>query len=117
MDLIASYSDEHSLQLAEGALRNLGIPYVLRKSDDELSTVEVTVSSEYYERACDVVEKLDEFMNAMAIAKANTKRDPRLCRNCRSADLRLREDFDPEKSKTGIIAIYECNRCGHLNTE
>ena len=111
METIATYADDQSLQLAEQALRKIAIPYITRPVQGEIPTIEVLVSEEHYDRACDVIEALEDIL----VKIMQKDRKPQFCRYCGSGDLRPIEDFNSEDSITGIASLFECRECGRPN--
>lgn len=113
MNVIATYFDVHSLQLAEAALNKLGIPYTLQQSEGEEPFTEVLVPPEHYDRGCDVAETLDQFL----AEKYQAEHYQRMCPNCGSKDMHWRVDFVPDENTRLITCLFECGQCGYLKPE
>lgn len=113
MEIVATYTDEQALRLAQDTLRRLGIPHDTQAVEgEEFPTVAVRVAEEHYDRACDAVEALEGLLQE----RTQNERRPHLCRFCGSSELRRVDEFEPEDSLTGIAILYECMKCGRPNT-
>ncbi|MEI6564534.1 MAG: hypothetical protein WCO42_09555 [bacterium] len=112
MALLASYSDPADAALALNALQLGRIPLESRTVDQEgLEFVEIHVSDEMFDRACEVIEKHDaELMEARQ--KESHQRTG--CPSCGAPELQRREDIDCSGSITGISYVMECKTCGKL---
>ena len=110
MELVATYFDPHTLGLAEGAFRKVGIPYALRKVEGEIDDTELLVDAPDYDRACQLAEQLDRFLLDKADAEQRTK----ICPNCKCSEFRWCSEAHTEESIMGISYVYQCTRCGHI---
>jgi len=112
MALLASYSDSADAALALNALQLGQIPVECRKVDDQgLEFVEMHVADDWFERACDVIEKHDAELMEVRQKEAHQQSG---CPSCGAPELQHRNDIDCSGSITGITAVVECKKCGKL---
>ena len=111
MKTIATMDPEGARVLA-AFLAKQGIVCQARGGTDEhgLDTTELLVPDDLEERACTAIEKWDAAMTA-----ESERRAQRRCRECGSPHVEFVEDFDYEKSVTGITAVYRCRECGRID--
>lgn len=112
MSLLASYSDPADAALAMNALQLGQIPVERRIADDQgLEFVEMHVAGEWFERACDVIEKHD---SELMEARQKEAKQQSGCPACGAPELKHRSDIDCSGSITGITYVMECEKCGKL---
>ena len=112
MTLLASYSDPADVALALDALKRGLIPHEERNVEEEgLEFIQIHVSDEIFDRACEVIEKHDlEIMEA----RQEEHRRRSGCPSCGAPELTHRDDIDCSGSLTGISSVMECKKCGRL---
>ena len=113
MALLASYADPADVALALNALQLAQIPVDRRLVIDEqgLEWVEIHVTDEWFERACEVIEKHDAELMEARQKEAHQQSG---CPSCGAPDLHRRDDIDCSGSITGITYVVECRKCGKL---
>lgn len=112
MALLASYPDPADAALALNALKLGQIPVDCHKVDDQgFELIELHVADDWFDRACDVIEKHDtELMEA----RQKEAQQHSGCPSCGAPDLTRRDDIDCSGSITGISYVMECRKCGKL---
>jgi len=112
MALLASYSDPADAALALNALQRGQIPVESRKGDDQgFEFIEMHVADEWFDRACEVIEKHDTELMAERQKEAHQQSG---CPSCGAPELQRRDDIDCSGSITGITSVVECKKCGKL---
>ena len=112
MALLASYSDPADVALALNALQLGKIPVESRTGDAEgLELIEIHVADDWFERACEVIEKHDTELMEARQKEAHQQSG---CPSCGAPELQRRDDIDCSGSITGISAVVECKICGKL---
>jgi len=112
MALLASYSDPADAALALNALQRGQIPVNRRVVDDQgLELIELHVTDDWFDRACDVIEKHD---TELVEARQKETLQQSGCPVCGAPELKRRDDIDCSGSITGITAVVECTKCGKL---
>ncbi len=114
MKHVATYFHPRNMTLIEGTLCEYEIPYILQRGEEDLDTTELYVPPEYYETACELAERLEEFLAEKMQEDEKSKRE---CVNCKSTDLRPLSNLNYEKSITGLAMVFKCNKCGHANPD
>ena len=112
MALLASYSDPADAALALNALQRGKIPVDRRVVDDQgLEFVEMHVADDWFDRACEVIEKHDTELMEERRKAAHQQSG---CPSCGAPELQRRDDIDCSGSITGISHVMECKKCGKL---
>ena len=112
MALLASYSDPADAALALNALQLGNIPVENRPAEAEgLEFLEIHVADDWFDRACEVIEKHDTELMEARQQEAHQQSG---CPACGAPELKRRDDIDCSGSITGITYVVECQKCGKL---
>jgi len=113
MEQVASYFDEDSLATVKAVFVRLQIPFELRAEEGDMPAISVWVPPEFFDRACDTVEKLEQDQ----LEKMAQKRGARRCRNCQSTDLEDCTEQFRQNLPQEVSALYRCRKCNQLVAE
>lgn len=110
MQLAATYTNPDDQELALTALRKGGIPFEVRRGEDEagMELTGIYVPEEHFDRACDIIERLESLL-------AGERQQARklACPSC-GAELDACDEIDFGGSVTGITSVLKCRGCGRL---
>ena len=113
MEQVASYFDEESLATVKAVFAQLQIPYELRPEEGDMPATSVWVPPEFFDQACDTVEKLEQYR----MEKLAQSRGPRRCRNCYGTDLEECTEQYRDKLPPEVTALYRCRKCNQILAE
>ena len=113
MEQVASYFDDESLATVQAVFAKLQIPYELRAEEGDMPATSVWVPPEFFDQACDTVEKLEQYR----MEKLAKTRGPRRCRNCYGTDLEECTEQYRDKLPPEVNAVYRCRKCNQLFVE
>ena len=106
MKLVASYFEPEKAEVACKVLQQVDIPFQTQVTDESgVDETRISVSEEHFERAADVLEKLDEQVLGAEPAKPSL-----VCPKCGGSEF----DYTPHNGQFGEYIVYICRQCKNV---